>query len=196
VYTLIGSIKTRAARVAWMLEELGLEYDYVHTPPRTEPVLAHYSAGKIPVLLDGDRALTDSVAIMTYLADKHGKLTFLAGTIDRAVQDGHTLFLCEEFDAILWAASRHRFILPKDKRVPAVIDSLAWEFQTSLERLEERLGDGPYLMGETLTIPDLVAAHCHRWSINIGFPQPADHVADYLKGLRARPAFKRMTAKG
>ena len=100
MYTLIGSIKTRAVRVAWVLEELGLDYTYVATPPRSEPVKKHYDPGKIPVLLDGDTAIPDSVAIMTYLADKHGGLTFPAGTVERAIQDGHTQFICEEMDSL------------------------------------------------------------------------------------------------
>ncbi|MEL7117619.1 MAG: glutathione S-transferase N-terminal domain-containing protein, partial [Pseudomonadota bacterium] len=138
MYKLIGSIRTRAARVAWLLEELDLEYEYVHAPPRSEAVLEHYSAGKIPVLVVDDQPLTDSVAIMTYLADTHGKLTFPAGTIERAVQDGHTHFINEEMDAILWMASRHGFILPEDKRVPEVRDSLMWEYERSMTRLEDR----------------------------------------------------------
>lgn len=195
MYTLIGSAKTRAVRVAWMLEELGLNYKLVATPPRSDAVKAHYSAGKIPVLLAEGRALTDSVAIMTYLADKHGGLTFPAGTVERAIQDGHTEFINEEMDSLLWAASKHSFVLPEDRRVPQVKPAMAAEFATSLARLEERLGDGPYLMGETLTIPDLLAAHCHRWAVNIDFPPASEKLTAYLKGLRARPAFKRATEK-
>lgn len=194
MYTLIGSVKTRAIRVAWLLEEMGIEFEHMHSSPRAEPVITHYRAGKVPVLLDGETALTDSVAIMTYLSDKHDQFTKPAGTTERAIQDGHTHFLNEEFDSILWIASKHKFILPEENRVPAIIDALAWEFETSLKRLEERLGDGPYLMGETLTVPDMLAAHCHRWSVNIGFPQPSAHVAAYLTGLRDRPAFKRAAA--
>jgi glutathione S-transferase len=195
MYTLIGSLKTRAVRVAWMLEELGLDYQTEPAPPQSDAVRAHSEPGKIPVLLDGDTVLTDSVAIMTYLADKHQGLTFPAGSLERAVQDGHTQFLVEEWDGILWTASRHAFVLPEDKRVPAVRESLAWEFERSCARLEARLGAGPYLMGEVLTLPDLLAAHCHRWSVNIGFPQPAAPVVAYLEGLRARDAFKRAVAR-
>ena len=78
--------------------------------------------GKVPVLRDDAHTFTDSTAIMTYLADKHGQLTFPAGSPKRAVQDGHTGFLLDEFDACLWTAARHSFVLPEEKRVPAVKD--------------------------------------------------------------------------
>ena len=58
--------------------------------PHSEQVLARNPSGKIPVLVDGGTTVTDSTAIMTYLADRHGRLTFPAGTVERARQDGYT----------------------------------------------------------------------------------------------------------
>lgn len=194
MYTIIGGVRSRAFRVLWMLEELGVDYQHEASAPRSERLTALYPAGKIPVLLDDDAVLTDSTAILTYLADKHGALTFPAGTIDRAKQDGHTHFILDEMDALLWTAARHTFILPEEKRVEAVKDSLRWEYERSLERLETRLGDGPFLMGETVTVPDLIAAHCIGWASSAKFPDPSPRLQAYADNLRARPAFK--TAAG
>jgi glutathione S-transferase len=41
--------------------------------------LAVNSAGKLPVLVDGDFILTESVAIVLYLAEKHGRPPLLVG---------------------------------------------------------------------------------------------------------------------
>ncbi len=189
--TLIGNTKSRTFRVLWMLEELGLEYEHHPESPRSDRVRGLNSLGKIPVLIDGDAVLTDSTAILTYLADKHGKLTFPAGTIQRAKQDSHTFFLLDEFDACLWAAARHSFILPEDRRVPEVKDALKWEFERSQKHFVDRLADGPWLMGEDFTIPDIIAAHCGGWAINARFPVTEPAFRDYIDGARARPAFKR-----
>ena len=191
MYTIIGGVRSRTLRVLWMLEELGLEYTHHPAAPRSDDVTAHYPAGKIPVLLDGDVALTDSTAILTYLADKHSALTFPAGSLERARQDGHTQFALDEMDALLWTAARHSFILPEEHRVPAVKDSLKWEYQRSLERLEHRVGDGPFLMGETMTVPDIVVAHCAGWAANADFPTPSAILQVYIDRLRGRDAFKR-----
>ena len=96
-------------------------------------------------------------------------------------------------DALLWAAARHTFVLPEEQRVPAVKDSLKWEYQQSLQRLEQRLGDGAYLMGDTVTVPDLLAAHCGGWARNAKFPSGSDRLNTYFKSLRNRPAYKRAT---
>ena len=84
MYTVIGGVASRTFRVLWMLEELGADYEHRPASPHAEEVTAHSASGKIPVLLDGDAALTDSTAILTYLADKHGALTSPAGSLERA----------------------------------------------------------------------------------------------------------------
>ena len=88
MYTVIGGTKSRAFRVMWMLEELGQPYTLNPAAPRSEEARKYNPSGKIPALVDGDEVLTDSLAIMTYLADKHGALTAPAGTPERAVLVG------------------------------------------------------------------------------------------------------------
>jgi len=194
MYIVIGGLRSRTFRVLWMLEEIGVPYEHYPAAPRSEDVTRYNPSGKIPVLLDGDTALTDSTAIMTYLADRHDALTYPAGTLDRARQDGLTHFILDEMDALLWTAARHGFILPEDKRVPAVKDSLKWEYERSLARLAEKLGDGPFLMGDKITLPDLLATHCANWAISAKFPEPTGALADYFEAMRARPAFQRVNA--
>ncbi len=192
---LIGAMRSRTFRVLWLLEELGLPFEHQAEPPRSEAVRALHSSGKVPVLIDGDQVLTDSTAIMTYLADRHGKLTFPPGTIERARQDGHTGFLLDEFDACLWMAARHTFVLPEERRMPDIKDSLKWEFQRSQKRFLERLGDGPWLMGDTFTIADIIAVHCGNWAINAKFPADEPAFLAYIERGRARPAYQRAFAQ-
>ena len=72
MYEVIGMRASRAMRVLWMLEEAGLPYRHIPAKPRDADAAAANPSGKIPALRDGDAVITDSVAIMTYLADKHG----------------------------------------------------------------------------------------------------------------------------
>lgn len=192
MYRVIGPTRTRTLRVLWALEELEQPYDHVGAMPHAEEVVAFNPAGKVPVLVVGGVPITDSLAIMTYLADKHGRLTFPAGTLERARQDSLTQFINDEFDQILWTAARHSFILPEDRRVPAVKDSLKWEFARSQERLLTRMAeDGPFLMGETMTIADILLTHCLGWAISAKFPVEEPRLRDYAEAMRARPAYKR-----
>lgn len=194
MYEVIGGIQSRAFRVMWMLEELDQPYTHTAVKPHSPEALAANPSGKIPALRDGDALLTDSTAIITYLADKHGKLTFPAGTIERARQDGMTHMLLDELDAVLWTAARHSFILPEDKRVPAVKDSLKWEFSRNIARLADAM-DGPFIMGDTMTIADIIAAHCVNWAHSAKFDIDQPKLVAYAKDMRSRDAFKRAAGK-
>jgi len=193
MYQVIGDTQSRAFRVTWMLEELGQPYEQIKVKPRSEEALACNPSGKIPALKDGDTVLTDSTAILTYLADKHGDLTYPAGTVERARQDGLTHLILDELDAVLWTGARHSFILPKDQRVPEVKDSLKWEFAQNCARFANCI-KGPFLMGEKMTIPDIIATHCLNWAYSAKFPLEDEGLLAYAKAMRGREAFKRAVA--
>lgn len=192
MYTVYGKVRTRAFRVLWMLEELGEAYTLEPADPRSDTVRALNPSGKVPVLMvDGD-CLTDSTAIITYLADRHGMFTAPSGSIARGQQDGLMHFALDELDAILWTAARHTFILPEEQRVPAVKDSLKWEFERSLGLLETRMG-AEFITGDQFSIVDIVTTHCLNWAGNAAFPV-TPKMADYAARMRARPAFGRAAA--
>ncbi|MEM9968235.1 MAG: glutathione S-transferase family protein [Pseudomonadota bacterium] len=194
MYKVIGATRTRTYRVMWMLEELGERYEHVAISPLDEKVKEVSPTGKIPALQDGDALLTDSVAIMTYLADKHGKLTAPPGSIARARQDAMTLWLIDEFDAVLWTAAKHTFALPEELRMPEIKEKLMAEFARSAAQLSDRL-EGPFLMGNEMTIADILGCHCVNWSIGAGFPKVDERLSSWAKMLRERPAFKAVQAK-
>ncbi|MFO7853744.1 glutathione S-transferase family protein [Rhodosalinus sp.] len=189
MYTVIGDLKTRAFRVVWMLEELGQPYTHRPAAPGSEAARAVNPSGKVPVLRVDEAALTDSTAILTYLADRHGALTHPAGTRERARQDAMTFRILDEIETPLWTAAKHSFVLPEDKRVPAVKDSLKWEYAKALARLMDDL-PGAHLAGPAPTVPDLLLAHCGGWAKAAGFPADEPRFAEYLRRMRARPAFR------
>lgn len=195
MYTVIGTVGSRAARVLWMLEELGEPYEHVPAPPRSEGVTAFNPAGKVPVLVEDGTPITDSTAIVQYLADKHGRLTHRAGTLDRARQDSLTQFLLDEFDAALWMAARHSFVLPEALRHAAIKNTLRWEFERSQKTLVHRMSEGPFLMGETMTVPDIILTHCGTWALAAKFPIVEHRLTDYLDRMRQRPAYRRAMAR-
>ncbi|MEZ5714667.1 MAG: glutathione S-transferase family protein [Paracoccaceae bacterium] len=194
MYEVIGNVQSRAFRVMWMLEELGQEYSHAPEKPRSELVSSLNPSGKIPVFKDGDAVLTDSTAIITYLADKHGQFTHACGTIARARQDGLTHQILDEIDSVLWVAARHTFVLPEDKRVPQVKDSLRWEFDAHVARIADRL-EGPFLMGETMTVPDIILTHCLNWAYAAKFTYEQENLLAYAKAMRGREAFRRALGK-
>lgn len=195
MYEVFGTVTSRAFRVLWALEELGAEYKLTYAKPHDPVLTAVYPAGKVPALRDGSDILTDSTAIMAYLADKHGALTTPAGTVARARQDAITHAILDELDAVLWTAARHSFVLPEEHRVAAVKLSLKWEFNRNLHRLAERI-DTPFAAGETFTIADILLTHCLNWAVGAKFEHDCEKMDAYAKEMRAREAFKRVRALG
>lgn len=192
----VGSTRSRTLRVLWMLEELGQDYEHVSAPPRSPDVVAVNATGKVPVLVVDNTPITDSTAILTYLADAHGALTFPAGTLERARQDSLTQFLLDEFDSALWMAARHSFILPEELRESAIKKSLKWEFEKSQKVLVSRMGSGPFLMGERMTVPDIILTHCGTWAQVARFPISEPALADYLGRMMQRPALQKAMGLG
>lgn len=190
MYQVIGGVKSRGFRVIWALEEMGIDFEVLDAKPHSPEVKTANPLGKIPALKVGEDYLTDSSAILTFLADKHDLLTYPAGTIERAKQDALLHQILDELDAVLWMAARHSFILPEEMRVPAVKDSLKQEYLRNAARLADRL-DGPFVMGDKMTISDIVLTHCLNWAHVARFPAPDQRLVDYAKTMRSRDAFQR-----
>ena len=117
---IVGATRSRTLRVLWLAEELGVDYEHLPEMPRSETVTKLNPLGQIPVLIDGDIVIPDSLAILHYLADRAGRLTYPAGTPERAIMDARINFVLSELEAPLWMAARHSFVLPEDRRHPEI----------------------------------------------------------------------------
>lgn len=190
MYRVIGNVASRSFRVLWMLEELGLPYDHVNAGPRSDEVFSYSAQGKIPVLVDGESPVTDSTAIITYLADKHSALTAPSGSLARARQDAMTNRILDEFDACLWSAARNSFVLPEDKRVPEIKETLRWEFARSEAGLVRDMTGGGFVMGDAISLPDIVLTHCLGWALTAKFGISEPVLSEYLDRMKSRPAYQ------
>ncbi len=189
MYKLIGSPKTRAFRVLWMLEELGVRYEVDPASPQSDTMRAVNPSGKVPALLADGEVIIDSTAICQFLADRHGKFTFPAGSIQRGLQDSWTHFALDDVDSVLWFNAKNTFILPEELRSDKARDACRYEFDKSMKVLEERLGDNTYVMGDDFTVPDFLLGHCAGWAVNgAGWTIAPKTVADYVERVRSRPA--------
>lgn len=195
--TLYGSPNTRSLRVAWMLEELKLDWDYhpialMKGEGRSESYLAVNPGGKVPALRDGDTTLTESAAIITYLGDKYSarELVPEPGTVDRGRYDQWCHFAMTELEQPLWTIAKHMFAIPERYRVAAVIDTAAWEFQRALGLLSQGLGDKPFILGSEFSAADILLAHTLLWAE--AFKQPLEQagIGAYLERCKQRPALR------
>ena len=67
---------TRAGRIAWILEELNMEYELEILPFTKEGLKspehrARHALGRVPVIEDGDISIFESGAIIQYILDRY-----------------------------------------------------------------------------------------------------------------------------
>ena len=139
---------TRSLRVRWTLQELGVPFNAVTVnllagDHRKPEFLQLNPAGKIPVLVDGDTVLTESVAIALYLAEKYPDRNLLPTDLrERAELDRWLLFTVTELEQPLWRMARHTTLYPESERLPADVKLASREFQSMAAILERHMEIG------------------------------------------------------
>jgi glutathione S-transferase len=199
---LYGYRNGRTLRAAWALEEVGAQYEYVEidlmrSEGREPKFLEINPAGKVPVLDDGGTIITESAAICMHIAENYPQSRLLpaAGTLERSQCYKWTSYIITELDAPLWTTAKHRFALPRERRVPAVIETAGWEFGVAVKVLATGLGDREYLVGDCLTVADIVAGHTLSWAKSARLALGNDQLERYLERLLARDAVSRARAR-
>ena len=189
---------TRGLRVTWMLEELEADYEFNLVPVGnsgfgSEEYIKINPAGKVPAIRDGDLVLTESAAIVTYLGDKFPdkKLVPPAGSAARAKYDQWCYFVLSELEQPLWTKGKHKFMLPRDKRVPAIIETAEWEFQKALKILSQGLDGHRFILGDTFSAADILIGQTLSWARTAKQPVELQNVADYADSILGREALQR-----
>lgn len=198
MYELYGMPHSRSDRVAWALEELGADYrfhlvDLQKGAGQSPEFLKLNPYGKIPVLIDGELVLTESAAICTYLGDMRPESDLVPrpGTAERGRYDQWCHFVMSELEQPLWTIGKHRFVFPEEKRVPAILDVAAWEFQRVAAVLAKHLNGREYLVGNSFSMADILAAHTLVWARAFKVPHGVDDLTEYEQRICARAAYAR-----
>lgn len=196
MYKVVGFPKTRAFRVMWMLEELEQEYDIDPAAPRSDAAKVYNPSGKVPALVVDGETIIDSVAIVQFLADKHGAFTAQAGTLARGKQDSLTQFAVDDVEGALWFNAKNTFIWPEELRSETAREAAHADFNSAMKTLSVRLGDQPFVTGDTFTVPDLLLGHCAGWARDgAKWELPGGTVGAYFERVRDRPAFAKAMAR-
>jgi glutathione S-transferase len=184
---------TRSIRVRWTLQELGVDFESIPVnlmagEHRRPEFLKINPAGKIPVLVDGDFVLTESVAIVLYLAEKFPDKGLIPTDLtQRAQVNRWLLFAATELEQPLWRISRHTVLYPKDQRLPGDVLLASQEFSAMAGVLEKHMQQRQFIVGDSVTVADFVVAYTLDWANEVqlldGFPQ----LLAYMKRMYARP---------
>ena len=197
--TLWGVGTSRTLRAHWALIELGL--DYAAQPIRTRTLamknpafLALHPRGKIPVLVDGDLVVSESPAIVTYLAETYcSDATHLIPETPsaRARYFEWMSFISMELDATsLYVLRRHVDLHETYGEAPAANNTAREYFLRMIQSAVPALpSKGDFLLGQDFSGADILMISCLNFSDRFDFTLPAEITA-YRERVSARPAYQ------
>lgn len=187
---LYWSPRSRASRVAWMLEEAGLDFDCVTVDLRDPEAqrdpgfIAASPLLKVPALEDGAVRMADSAAICLYLADRYPMRT-LAPAFDDP-QRGTYLFWMTFAPGAIEPAVNEKVV-----GADANPKGNAWgDFDLMIEVLEQGLQPGPWLLGDRFTAADVMVGGSVAIMNGLGVLPPSGILRDYLGRCVERRAFQ------
>lgn len=184
---------TRSIRVRWVLQELGVEFEAISInmragEHRTPDFLTINPTGKLPVLIDGEHIITESVAIALYLGEKYPESNLVpTDLLLRAQLYRWLLFTATELEQPLWRIARHTFIYPEELRLPAEIPLARQDFTSMAVVLENHLLDRQFVVGEHVTVADFVLAYTLDWANEVQLLATFPTLVDYMERIYKRP---------
>jgi glutathione S-transferase len=175
-----------------LLKQLGIAFDEIVIPldqPTTKAeILKRSPAGKVPILIDGDVTVWESLAIVEYVGDAYGAAVWPADRKARALARAVASEMHAGFQALRSACPMNlgkKFA--KRDRGDAVAHDVA-RFEAIVRDARERFGEGgPFLFGafsaaDAMYAP--LATRLETYAIPVSEPTRA-----YMHAILSLPAF-------
>ena len=194
---------TRAGRVVWLLEELGLEYE-VNIMPFTKEGLkssehrSRHALGRVPVLGDGDISIFESGAIIDYVLERHKN-----GGLKPSSDSPEFPFYLQWYhycEGMVMPPMNQivvqTILLPPDRRDETVLNQAKNLLTKSLAPVNENLAEKDYLIGD-FSAADLMLGHSCFMANRMGcVSEEMQNIKDYVTRINARPAFQKAITMG
>jgi len=196
--------KSQSERIVWLCEELGVPYELEHhnrdavtilSPPALK---ALHPLGAAPVITDDALVLAESGAIIEYIIAKHGggRLALGPDHPDFA----HYLYWLHFANSNLQSIMSRCLLLRRLDLAPdnPVQVATLGRLERALGMVETRLGETPYLAGDTFTAADIMIVFTLT-TMRYFFPvdlTPYPHIRAYLGRIGERGAYQRAMQKG
>jgi glutathione S-transferase len=133
--------------------------------------------------------LTESVAIVLYLAEKYPEKGFVPRDLcQRAEVYRWLLFAATELEQPLWRISRNTQLYPEDQRQPDDIPLAGGEFKDMAAVLAKHMEGRAYVACEHVTVADFVMAYTLDWGNECRLLDDQPTLVRYMERMYARPA--------
>ena len=184
----------RSFRPLWALEELGLDYrlHLLPFPPRARApeYLEVNPLGTVPAFRDGETFMTESAAIVQYLATRGGPTDLAVAAGDAAYGAWLNWLHFGEATLTFPQTLVLRYGTFEKGRADQAADDYARWFLSRLRHVDRTLQDADWLCAGRFTAADISVGYALLLASHLKLSEhfsPA--VAAYWQRLRARPAF-------
>ena len=194
--------RTRAVRIVWLLEELGLPYQLERVefaPSTSEWFVQKTPLGKLPALEDGEVVMCESGAIAEYILELYGNGR-LAPPIGSPKRGAFLQWLhfaeSSAFPPLGIVIRLARTRDPSAQHAEQIADARA-RAAAAFVFLERELGQKAWLLGDEFSAADVMMGFTLAAAQALGVLDDRFGSLDaYLARLQGRPAFKRTLAIG
>ena len=191
-----GVARTRAFRALWIAEELGLAYEHVpleigEAGARSKEFLALNPNGRLPLIIDGDFVLSESLAITLYLAKKYGHGTLYPAALEDEARVWQWSFWAVAEVVNIW--SLHAIRLPPAERDAGLLDEALQVLAAPFTVLDATVSQSPYLLGPDFTVADLNVAAVISRAVDMDLSR-WPHLRNWLNRCLDRPAARKALA--
>ena len=188
----------RGFRVVWLLEEMGLPYrmrpvDLLAGLEDDTEFLAVNPAGFIPVLVDGDTTMVESIAIMEYLLARYGPSP-LAPDADDSAFPAYQQFLhlgeaglAGPINVIVAA----HILAPEAERDNWTTRWALRTFESRRGLVARQLASSPYMAGEAFTAADISVTYALEFAHRTGNAVLSETERAYVARTTGRAAYAR-----
>lgn len=189
---------SRAGRIVWLLEELGLPYELnrmAFSPKdlKSDEHRARHPLGRVPVLEDGPVMLYESGAIVEYIVARHSD-----GALKPAVDSPEFPVYLQWFhycEGMVMPPVNtivvQTLLLPPDRRDANVLAQAQKLLTRAWEPVDTALAGKDYLIGR-FSAADIMLGHAAFMSRRLGcVPESMPHLLAYIGRIEARPAFQK-----
>ena len=190
---------TRAFRVIWVCEELGIPYEIApvdfSAAYRASPEWrAMNPVGKVPAMIDGDMKMFESCAMMQYVLDRYGDGRLQP---DRAGPDHpHYLQWCwfaeSTFARPLGEIVNHRREFKPE--LDDVVAEMKRRATLCVDALDGALADRPYLLGDDASAADISNCYVIRAYRRMVTEDLPTNVQSFFDRMTGRAAYGRTEA--
>ncbi len=197
IYGRANSINVR--KVLWTVDEIGIPYEREDWgrgyQPLTNPAfLAINALALIPAIDDDGFVLSESNAIMRYLAAKHGRTDLLPTDLkERAIVERWIEWQSIDLNLALRASFLALVVKANVPGGDEAIQASLRDWQQKMQMVEDQLKTtGAYIAGPSFTLADIaMGLSVNRWfASDLPIEKPdLPAVAAYYERLSERPAF-------